>query len=97
MVWQKGMVPFADFFQLFVPSAVNFLVPAIIMSFYISKEVAQGDGEVVAHESRCKRIVGLFLVTIFCAVMGHSFLGMPPVLRNDDRSWFLTVLCFLPT
>ncbi len=80
MVWQKGMVPFADFFQLFLPSAVNFLVPAIIMSFYISKEVAQGDGEVVHMKPGAKRIVGLFLMTIFFAVMGHSFLGMPPVL-----------------
>ena len=80
MVWQKGMVPFGDFFQLLIPSAVNFLVPAVIMNFYISNEVAKGDGEVVYMKPGARRIVGLFLVTIFCAVMGHSFLGMPPVL-----------------
>ncbi|WP_413700408.1 sodium:proton antiporter NhaD [Psychromonas sp. KJ10-10] len=80
MVWQKGMVPFADFFQLLIPSAVNFLVPAIIMNFYISTEIAKGDGEVVHMKPGAMRIVGLFLLTIFFAVMGHSFLGMPPVL-----------------
>lgn len=80
MVWQKGMVQFGDFFTLFVPSAVNFLVPAIIMSFFISNEVAQGDGEVVQMKRGAMRIVGLFLLTISFAVLGHSFLGMPPVL-----------------
>ena len=80
MVWQKGMVEFTTFFALFVPSAVNFLIPAVIMSFFISKEVAQGDGEIVHMKRGARRIVGLFLVTIFFAVAGHSFLGMPPVL-----------------
>ena len=80
MVWQKGMVQFATFFSLFVPSAVNFLVPAIIMSFFISKEVAQGDGEVVHMKRGAMRIVALFLMTISFAVLGHSILGMPPVL-----------------
>lgn len=33
MVWQKGVVEFTEFFRLFIPAAVNYLVPAIIMSF----------------------------------------------------------------
>lgn len=37
MVWQKGMLPFEDFFKLFIPSLVNYLVPALIISFSISK------------------------------------------------------------
>jgi len=80
MVWQKGMVQFGDFFSLFLPSAVNFLVPATIMSFFISNEVAQGDGDVIHMKRGAMRIVGLFLLTICFAVLGHSFLGMPPVL-----------------
>ena len=80
MVWQKGMVEFTEFFKLFVPSLVNFLVPAIIMSFFVSNEVAKGDGEVVKMKRGALRIVVLFLLTIGFAVLGHSFLGMPPVL-----------------
>ena len=80
MVWQKGMVEFTTFFALFVPAAVNFLVPAIIMSFFVSKDVAQGDGERVFMKRGAMRIVSLFLMTIAFAVLGHSFLGMPPVL-----------------
>ena len=33
MVWQKGKLEFFEFFALFVPSLVNWLVPAAIMSF----------------------------------------------------------------
>ncbi|MEI6896754.1 MAG: sodium:proton antiporter NhaD [Psychromonas sp.] len=94
MVWQKGMVPFTGFFHLFLPSAVNFFVPAIIMSFYISNEVAQGDGEVVYMRRGAKRIASLFLVTIFCAVVGHSFLGMPPVLGMMTGLGFLQFFAF---
>jgi len=38
MVWQKGMVDFWTFFYLFVPSVVNFVVPASIMHFAIPDE-----------------------------------------------------------
>jgi Na+/H+ antiporter NhaD/arsenite permease-like protein len=31
MVWQKGIVPFQDFFSLFFPSLINWLIPAVIM------------------------------------------------------------------
>ena len=33
MIWQKGIVDFATFFNLFVPSVVNSLVPVAIMHF----------------------------------------------------------------
>ena len=35
MVWQKGVVPFQDFFLLFLPSVVNFVVPAALMHFAV--------------------------------------------------------------
>jgi len=38
MVWQKGVVGFWTFFALFLPSALNFLVPATIMSFAVPDE-----------------------------------------------------------
>jgi Na+/H+ antiporter NhaD/arsenite permease-like protein len=34
-VWQKGMLEFTQFFTLFVPSLVNFLVPALAMHFAV--------------------------------------------------------------
>ena len=35
MVWQKDKVEFSEFFMLFVPSLLNWLVPAAIMHFAI--------------------------------------------------------------
>ncbi|CAD6873404.1 Na+/H+ antiporter NhaD type [Methylomonas fluvii] len=37
MVWQKGIIDFWAFFKLFVPSVLNFLIPAAIMHFAIPK------------------------------------------------------------
>ncbi|MCZ4274229.1 sodium:proton antiporter NhaD, partial [Maritalea porphyrae] len=35
MVWQAGHVSFAEFIPLFVPSLVNYLVPAFLMSLFV--------------------------------------------------------------
>ena len=37
MVWQKGLVGFTTFFLLFIPSVVNYLIPAIFMHFAIPR------------------------------------------------------------
>ncbi len=80
MVWQKGIVHFNDFFALFVPSAVNFLVPAAIMHFAIPNEKPESSDEVVVMRRGAKRIIILFLLTITTAVSYHNFLHLPPVI-----------------
>ncbi len=80
MVWQRGLVGFWTFFALFLPSLVNWLVPALCMHF----AVPRGAPEPAAGKSRVKRgawvIVGLFMVTIVLAVSFHNFLHLPPFL-----------------
>ncbi len=80
MVWQKEVVDFFGFFKLFIPSAVNYLVPAILMSFAVPrfKPAAQEDGVYMKRGAR--RIMGLFLLTIVTAVSIHHFLHLPPVI-----------------
>lgn len=80
MVWQKGMVDFWDFFRLFVPSAVNFIVPAVLMSFAIPNLSPEASTEVVKMKYGAKRVVLLFFLTIATAVGIHTLLGLPPVL-----------------
>lgn len=80
MVWQKGIVPFWDFFALFIPSAVNFLVPAAIMSFAIPDEKPESSDDVVFMRRGAKIIITLFLMTITTAVSFHNFLHLPPVI-----------------
>jgi len=78
MVWQKGMVDFSEFFVLFLPSLVNWFIPAFIMNFMISKEKPQAIDEMVAMRFGAKRIMVLFLATIVTAVSFHNFLHLPP-------------------
>lgn len=78
MVWQKGMVDFSEFFVLFLPSLVNWFIPAFIMNFMISKEKPQAIDEMVSMRFGAKRIMVLFLLTIITAVSFHNFLHLPP-------------------
>jgi NhaD family Na+/H+ antiporter len=80
MVWQKGIVGFWAFFALFIPSVVNFVVPAIIMHFAVPDEKPQASNEKVTMLRGAKRIIVLFLLTIATAVSFHNFLGLPPVI-----------------
>ena len=80
MVWQRGLLHFETFFALFLPSVVNYVVPAAFMSLAISSErssTAAGD----VHMKRGARvIIGLFICTIITAVSFHNFLHLPPFL-----------------
>ncbi len=80
MVWQAGIVKFQEFFTLFLPSVVNFGIPAIIMSFFIEKNRPQASDEKVYMKRGAGFIIFLFLLTIASAVAAHSFLHLPPVL-----------------
>jgi len=80
MVWQKGMVDFWTFFALFVPSVVNFLVPAAIMHFAVPVGQPAANDEVIQLRPGARGIMTLFILTIATAVSFHNFLGLPPVL-----------------
>lgn len=80
MVWQKGIVDFWAFFALFVPSLVNFLVPATIMHFAVPDEHPQARDEKVDMRPGAIGIIILFLLTIITAVSFHNFLHLPPVI-----------------
>ena len=79
MVWQRGFVSFFDFFNIFIPSVVNYIIPAVIMSFFISNKVPEGDGKKVQILPGGKVIAILGILTISITVTGHQLLHMPPV------------------
>lgn len=78
MVWQKGKVAFSEFFVIFIPSVVNWLVPAVIMSLCVDKDVPEALEEEVTMKYGARVIMGLFLATIVTAVSFHNFLHLPP-------------------
>ena len=81
MVWQAGILPFHEFFALFIPAVVNFGLPALIMSFFFENRKPEPDtSEATTLKRGARRILMLFLFTIATAVACHSFLHLPPVL-----------------
>ena len=80
MVWQKGVVQFGDFFALFVPSLINWFVPAVLISMTISREKPSAKTEHAEVKYGGYVIVILFLITIAGTVLTHHFLEMPPFL-----------------
>lgn len=80
MVWQKDMVDFWTFFVLFIPSAVNFLVPAAIMQFAVPNENPAPNAATATMRRGARRVIALFLLTVTTAVCFHNFLHLPPVI-----------------
>jgi len=80
MVWQRGVLDFQTFFALFIPSAVNYLVPAALMSLAVPKMCPRADGEVITMKRGAKTMMFLFGCTIATAVSFHNFLHLPPFL-----------------
>lgn len=83
MVWQKGILPFFDFFELFIPAVVNFLVPAVFMHFAVPQGYPVPPAE-LDQLGGIKRgglvIVALFILTIITAVSFHNFMHLPPAI-----------------
>ena len=79
MVWQAGYVEFTEFFQLFLPSLVNFIIPSFIMSFFIKGSADDVENPPVILKQGAIQISLLFLVTIMMAISFKNFLNLPPV------------------
>jgi len=80
MVWQKGRVEFSEFFHLFFPALINWLVPASIMSLAVAKAHPRKISEPLVMKFGARRIMALFLLTIATAVTLHSQLELPPAV-----------------
>jgi Na+/H+ antiporter NhaD/arsenite permease-like protein len=80
MVWQHGSVGFFEFLSLFVPSLVNWLVPAVCMSLAIpTSRPNDTDGRESAKPGAFVVVV-LFAGTIALTVSLHQLLHLPPFL-----------------
>jgi Na+/H+ antiporter NhaD/arsenite permease-like protein len=81
MVWQAGYAEFFDFFKLFVPSAVNYGIPAAVMYFAVPDEQPKAtDEEAVVLKPGAIQICVMFLLTIATAVSFKQVLHLPPFM-----------------
>lgn len=80
LVWQKGMLGFFQFFELFIPAVINFLVPAAVMHFVIPKGIPEAEDKPVSLAPGARRTLALFALTLCMAVVAHALLEIPPVI-----------------
>jgi Na+/H+ antiporter NhaD/arsenite permease-like protein len=80
MVWQKDKVTFLEFFDIFLPSLVNWLVPAIAMTFAVPRSLPARTTSDVRMKPGAWGVIVLFALTIATAVSFRNFLGLQPAL-----------------
>ncbi len=80
MVWQQGKLSFFEFFALFLPSVVNWLVPAALMYPAIPKDRPAPAEDRVKAKPGMVGVVVLFAATIATAVAFKNFLELPPAM-----------------
>jgi Na+/H+ antiporter NhaD/arsenite permease-like protein len=80
MVWQKGLVEFGQFLVLFLPSLISWLIPALLLSFFVPNAQPAPLKETIRLRHGTWIVVALFILTITMAVSFHQFLHMPPVV-----------------
>ncbi len=81
MVWQAEYAEFFDFFKLFVPSLVNYAVPAAVMYFAVPNEQPKASSEAAVQlKPGAIQICVMFLLTIAAAVSFKQVLHLPPFM-----------------
>jgi Na+/H+ antiporter NhaD/arsenite permease-like protein len=80
MVWQKGKLAFSEFFALFVPAVVNFVLPAVFMYFALPRAKPEPRAESVRLKPGAVGVISLFAATIVTAVSFKNVLHLPPAL-----------------
>ena len=95
MVWQKGKLEFSEFFAIFLPSLVNFLIPAVIMTFAIPKITPEPHEGSVHMKRGAWIVIGLFAATIVTAVSFKNYLHLPPAMGMMLGLGYLAVFSYI--
>jgi Na+/H+ antiporter NhaD/arsenite permease-like protein len=80
MVWQKGLLGFFEFFALFIPSLVNWLVPAVCMSLVIPRVRPEAGDDRGEMKNGGMIVIALFALTVIMTVALHQYAHLPPFL-----------------
>ena len=80
MVWQANKLEFFDFFKLFIPALISFIIPACCISYFIDNELVKPITETIKLKFGAKRVLILFLITIILSISIRNSLGLPAVV-----------------
>ena len=74
------MIEFTEFFRLFLPSLVNWLIPAFFIVRAVPDRDTMQSQKTVMLKRGAKGVIFFFLMTIVTAVLFHNNLHLPPVM-----------------
>ena len=94
MVWQKGKVEFTEFFAIFVPSVINYIIPAVIMHFAVPDNTPDPVESHPRLKPGAKGVILLFGLTIVTAVSFKNFLHLPPAMGMMLGLGYLAMFSF---
>lgn len=77
LVWQRGFIEFPQFFLLFLPALVSWLIPAAILSLTVPRSMPQAQPQPATLARGGGPITLLFALTITLAVIFEHFLNLP--------------------
>ena len=80
MIWQHGEVSFTQFFDLFFPALISWLIPAAIISVTVRGELHPARQTGTGVRKGGFMIAGIFLLTIAGTVILDNTLHLPPFL-----------------
>lgn len=80
MIWQSGAVRFGQFFDLFFPALLSWLIPAAIISVSVSGKLRETEPGRTDVRRGGWPITGLFLLTVAGTVALDETLHLPPFL-----------------
>jgi Na+/H+ antiporter NhaD/arsenite permease-like protein len=77
-VWQHKILHFHEFFSIAVPCMVDFLLPAVVMHFFVPKETPAASTQSIWLRRGSKRVILLFVITLVITVSSNVILELPP-------------------
>ena len=94
LVWQQNKLHLTQFFVLFVPAVVNWVVPTTLMYFAVPKGRPDQIAEKTYGKPGMWGVVLLFALTIATAVAFKNFLMLPPALGMMLGLGYLQIYSF---
>lgn len=80
MVWQSGILDFFVFFKLFFPAFISFIIPSIVMFFYIPKQIFIPKDIIYVRNYTAYIVFILFFLTLGLSVCLDVFLLITPTV-----------------
>lgn len=97
MIWQKEMLTFQDFFYIFIPSFVSFIIPSFLISFGIPKDTPNFnfklDKPIISFYNKLSLF--LFIMTIFFTIFFRTYFNIPPFMSMMLGLSFLQIFEYL--